>query len=378
MPDDHAIACYLAEVATRPVVNAQTQLAWARAIDRAQQAFNRAVLACPSARLQFHRLVCRMDGKDNEQRWLARRIIASAAPAMQADTLTPSGLHVFLQPLRLNGEGMAELTAAVRAQAGQGDVHTQAFLAAATRARARIRAATEQLVQANQRLVVTLARQYRYAPVPFMDLVQEGNLGLLRAIERFDPDHGARVSTYALWWVRRAMVYAIARQGHAVRPPVALYWSARQIQRGLDRLDSAQGRQCRLQEAARILGISVADIHESRNALIPALSLDAPVAAQAERAPIDRLADAGTADPEHGVIDGDLRRAVRALLARLPERQAGILRLRFGIGVRDDCTLEQIARQQGVTRERIRQIEAQALEALRALDTARQLRGCLG
>lgn len=377
MSDDHAITCYLAEVAARPVADAATQLGWARAIDRAQRAFNQALLACPSARLHFQRLVCRTGSEGNELRWLARRVATSAASTVPADTKPEDELRVFLQSLRLNGECMAGLIAAVRAQAGQDDAQTQVFLAAAGGARARIRAATEQLVQANQRLVVTLARQYRYAPVPFMDLVQEGNLGLLRAIERFDPEHGARVSTYALWWVRRAMVYAIARQGHAVRPPVALYWSARQIQRGLSRLDTAQGRRSTLQEAAQALGISVASIHESQSVLTPAQPLEVSTDGHDGQLRSERLADPMAADPEQGAADQDLRRAVRALLAHLPERQARILRLRFGIEVHDDCTLEQIARQQGVTRERIRQIEAQALEALRALGVAEDLRGCL-
>lgn len=373
MPDDHATACYLAEIAARPVADAQRQLAWARAIDCAQQAFNRALLACPAARLHFQRLAGRPEDRDGAPRWLARRCDAAAA---RAATPAADALHAHLRNLRLSCEGMTELVAAV--QAGVRDGQAQAFLAAAARARAAVRVATERLVQANQRLVVTLARQYRHAPVPFMDLVQEGNLGLLRAIERFDPEHGARVSTYALWWVRRAMVYAIVRQGHAVRAPVALYWSARQIQRGLARLDNARGRRGPLQEAACALGVSVADIHESRCVLTPALSLDATAEALDGRAGIDQLADAAAADPELGVAEHDLRRVVGSLLAQLPERQAGILRLRFGIGVHDDCTLEQIARQQGVTRERIRQIEAQALETLRALDTTADLRGCLG
>lgn len=378
MSDDHATACYFAEIAARPVADARTQLAWARTIDRAQQTFNRALLACPAARRHFQRIICAEDGADNELHWLARRIERPAARAAGEAMAPPDDLRDLLCSLRLNCACMTELAAAVRAQNGKEDATARTFLEATARVRATVHAATERLVQANQRLVVTLARQYRHAPVPFMDLVQEGNLGLLRAIERFDPEHGTRVSTYALWWVRRAMVYAIARQGHAVRPPVALYWNARQIQRGLNHVHNAQGRGCTLQEAAQALGISVADIHESQQVLSPALPFDAPADGYDGHARGECFADAKSESPEQGAADRDLRRAVHALLAQLPERQARILRLRFGIGVRDDCTLEQIARQQGVTRERIRQIEAQALETLRALDCAWDLRGCLG
>ncbi|HEY9198453.1 MAG TPA: sigma-70 family RNA polymerase sigma factor, partial [Gammaproteobacteria bacterium] len=288
----------------------------------------------------------------------------------------PERLSAVLTPLRLRCEFMAELCAAVRAGTAE-CAETQAFLTAAAAAQVRIRGATDRLVLANQRLVMTLARQYRYAPMAFMDLVQEGNLGLLRAIERFDPDHGARVSTYALWWVRRAMVYAIARQGHAVRPPVQQYWSARQIQRALNRLDGSRGSRSTLREAARELGISVAAIQEGLALLAPAAALDAPMEGSDGLGRIERLAAADSGDPEGNAIERDLRRAVGALLDHLPERHAKILRMRFGIDVHDHCTLEQIAQQQGVTRERIRQLEAQALDALRALDAAWVLRSCL-
>lgn len=381
MPDEHATTSYMAEVGSRPIPDARTQLAWAHAIDRAQQSFNRALLDCPQARAQFQRLIAGMPEASATQRWLARCTGASEVSAAScADGVpqdpTPEELHAAMQPLRLRCEFMAEVCAAVRAgDADSPGVH--AFLEDAARIQQRIRAATGHLVQANQRLVVTLARRYRHAPMAFMDLVQEGNLGLLRAIERFDPDHGARVSTYAMWWVRRAMVYAIARQGHAVRPPLQQYWSARRMLRALTRLDGARGRRCTLQEAARVLGVSAAEIQESFALLMPAAALDAPMEGSEGAGRIDWLVAANASDPEDSLIKGDLRRAVIALLDQLPQRHAKILRMRFGIEVHDDCTLEQIARQQGVTRERIRQLEAQALAALRALDAAWVLRGCL-
>lgn len=382
MSDDQATAHYLAEVASRPVPEPQTQLAWTRAIDAAQQAFNRALLDCPAARTQFVRLTAQVRATDVTPRWLARRVGSAEEAEMPVEVeqlhgQTPDRLPAALAPLRLRSEFMAEVCAAVRAGDAEG-AEAQVFLAAAGAAQTQIRAATDRLVQANQRLVVTLARQYRYAPMAFMDLVQEGNLGLLRAIERFDPGYGARVSTYALWWVRRAMVYAIARQGHAVRPPVQQYWSARQIQRTLSRLDGTRGCRHPLREAARELGISVTAIQEGLALLAPAAALDAPLEGSDGLGRIERLVavdDAG--DPEGSASERDLRRAVCALLAHLPERHAKILRMRFGIDVYDHCTLEQIAQQQGVTRERIRQLEAQALDALRALDAAWVLRGCL-
>lgn len=381
MSDDQATARYLAEVASRPVPEPQAQLAWTRSIDAAQQAFNRALLDCRAARTLFMRLTAQAHTPDATPRWLARRVGTAEDDAITVEidpvlAQAPDRLHTLLPPLRLRCEFMAEICAAVRADAAD-CAETQAFLAAAAAAQTQIRSATDRLVLANQRLVMTLARQYRYAPMAFMDLVQEGNLGLLRAIERFDPEHGARVSTYALWWVRRAMVYAIARQGHAVRPPVQQYWSARQVQRTLSRLDATRGCRSTLREAAREMGTSVAAIQEGLALLTPAAPLDAPMEGSEGLGRIERLVAADASDPEGCAIERDLRRAVGALLDHLPERHAKILRMRFGIDVYDHCTLEQIAQQQGVTRERIRQLEAQALDALRALDAARILRGCL-
>ena len=381
MSDDQATARYLSEIARRPVAGPELQLAWARSIDAAQQSFNAALLACAAARVRLVELLTAPAEAGGVPRWLARRTDTEEdadAVSAAASEWTPAQAQVqlreFLSPLRLRREFMAELCGAL--QSAQ-DSDTKVFLAVAARMQSRIRVATERLVQSNQRLVVSVARQYRYAPLAFMDLVQEGNLGLLRAIERFDPEHGARLSTYALWWVRRAMVYAIARQSHTVRPPVQQYWAARQLQRALNRLDGVPGCRSSVRAAAREFGISVAEVQESVALLTPAAALHAPVGDQDGVSRIDRLPAAAAVDPEDDAMEHDLRRAVAALLDHLPQRHAKILRMRFGIGVHDGCTLEQIAQQQGVTRERIRQIEAQALDALRGLDAAWLLRACL-
>jgi RNA polymerase sigma factor (sigma-70 family) len=385
---------YLADVYASPLPAPELQLQWARDIDRAQCDFNRAVACNPAAARCVLRLCRRLP-----HACVAAHVLARWAPDAARDAARPEDMPALIEsamaglervlrsaadcadarqacllPLRLRTEFMAEIVAALRDAAA---VHAEVpdTLAAVV---ARVRAATDRLVRANQRLVATLARQYRYGPLSFMDLVQEGNLGLLRAIERFDPDHGTRVSTYSMWWVRRAMVYAIARQGRDVRPSVAQYWAAREVTRTLDRLEREHGRRATYREAANRLGTTVAEVQRHLGALAPPLALDAPVAAAADVTRAERLACQPELGPEHAVLAGDIRRAVGELLDQLPERHARILRLRFGIGVREDCTLEQIAQQQGVTRERIRQLEAQALNALRRLDSAWLLRSCLG
>jgi RNA polymerase sigma factor (sigma-70 family) len=379
---------YLSSLVDLSPPTPERQLLWVRTIDRAQRGFNHAVSVC-SAAAQLLLDICREElASDESPRLLARCVLpqtptqthTSAECALLlatcVDALTEgvvrnqaAMIQGALQPLRLRSECMSKLATALHARASE-CVDVQRCLALMTRRMRRINAATACLVQANQRLVAALARQYRNSPLAFLDLVQEGNLGLLRAIERFDPEHGTRVSTYALWWVRRAMVYAIARQGRDVRPSVAQYWAARQVMRATDYLERTQGRHVAHHETARHLGITVAAVQEGLATLTPPVQLDAPIEGADDLSRIDRLITTTTPEPEHALFDRDLRRVVNELLDRLPKRQANILRLRFGIGVRDECTLEQIARQQGVTRERIRQIEVQALEALREFGTA--------
>lgn len=282
-------------------------------------------------------------------------------------------LRVCLSAVRFTRDYLESLTAHVKRPDGVHDGVTEKIGVGAdmhsygvfiTRLLGRVNDCVDYLVQANQRLVMALARQYRYSPIPFMDLVQEGNIGILRAAERFDPYRDTRFTTYASWWVRRAMVYAIARQGHLVQPSVTRFWEARKITRGLDKLEIHLGHKPSQSEAAQELGLSSLDITGARESLAPALSLDVPMSADNDTPLIDRLhTDVGNV--ESAMAHEDDRRIVSKLLEGLPLRHANILRMRFGIGVYESCTLEEIAQQQGVTRERIRQIEAQALHMIR-------------
>ena len=395
MASRDATELYLADVYAQTIPDPEQQLDWARAINRAQQRFNRALasaaeavdlmLACyaetppgqGAARMLARMLPQRTDAAAVEapDAFLNRQMQRLAELSHRAAPPEPRAVLEVLRPLRLRSEFAIQLTDLLRMRPS---VEARRFVATTAPILARIAALTGLLVHANQRLVATLARQYRNGPLPFMDLVQEGNLGLLRAIERFDPGHGTRVSTYAMWWIRRAMVYAIARQGRDVRPSVAQYWGARQALRAMDRLENVQGRRATQQETAQHLGTSVTALQQTLAVLLPPLALDAPVENAEGACRLERLGSPADKDPEQAAVDLDLRHAIKELLLHLPERHAKILRMRFGIGLRDDCTLDQIAQQQGVTRERIRQLEAQALNALRKLDQAGVLRGCLG
>lgn len=395
MANRDATELYLADLYAQAVPEPEQQLAWARGIDAAQQQINRALAASAEAIAALLGASAENRQDASAARMLARMLAQEESPTAEETSAAflrarmrrlrvllcraryhdADAILDVLQPLRLRTEFVSQLTEGLRVTPSPG---AESFIQATRPALARIGELTGLLVNANQRLVATLARQYRNGPLPFMDLVQEGNLGLLRALERFDPEHGTRVSTYAMWWIRRAMVYAIARQGRDVRPSVAQYWGARQALRTMDRLEIAQGRRATHREAAQHLGTSVEALQQSLAVLSPPLALDAPLQGPDGAQHLDRLESAAEKNPEHMALDGDLRHAVKQLLLQLPERHAKILRMRFGIDLRDDCTLDQIAQQQGVTRERIRQLEAQALNALRKLDQAWILRGCLG
>ncbi len=386
---------YLATINAQPIPDSELQFAWARALDLEQQHFNNAIAndAAVTAVLLECYLCTAPTGRAG--RLVARGIVSAEGSGQTlegAGLLLDDGMRqlhgllsastghdpkvcsAVLQPLRLRSEFMQDLIAAVESH---GLMQSANFILTARRVVKAIGDLTNHLVQANQRLVAMLARQYRYGPLPFMDLVQEGNLGLLRAIERFDPEHGTRMSTYALWWIRRAMVYAIARQGRDVRPSVAQYWEAKQVARTLDSLMQESEKHAMHAQAAHRLGISVDVVHRALTTLLPPLALDAPLAATDGQSRMDILVVSDEKNPEASALKDDIRRVVAELLTQLPERHARILQMRFGIGIRDDCTLEQIAQQQGVTRERIRQLEAQALTALRALDSTWALRSCL-
>ncbi|MFA7387040.1 MAG: sigma-70 family RNA polymerase sigma factor, partial [Thiohalobacteraceae bacterium] len=344
MANRDATELYLADLYAQAVPEPEQQLAWARGMDAAQQQINRALAASAEAVAALLDAAAENRPDVSAARMLAR--VLARADAATADESPAAFLRVcmrrlrtlvcragerdaevildVLQPLRLRTEFLSQLTARLRATSSE----AEAFIQTAGPALARIGELTGLLVNANQRLVATLARQYRNGPLPFMDLVQEGNLGLLRALERFDPEHGTRVSTYAMWWIRRAMVYAIARQGRDVRPSVAQYWGARQALRAMDRLEIAQGRRATHREAALHLGTSVEALQQSLALLSPPLALDAPLPGPDGAQHLDRLESAAEKNPEPMALEGDLRHAVRQLLLQLPERHAKILRMR--------------------------------------------------
>jgi RNA polymerase primary sigma factor len=224
--------------------------------------------------------------------------------------------------------------------------------------------ASDLLVRANLRLVISLARRSQGRGLDLPDLIQEGNLGLLKAVERFDPSRGFRFSTYAAWWIRQAITRGLADRGRPVRLPVNAHETLARLRWVEVQLWQELGREPSESELADRLGLRTARLREIRAAADDVASLDAPVGRDGDGTLGSMVADVHAPDPATVAALDATRRAVLEAVARLEERERDVLALRFGLDGSDPCTLEEIGRRYGVTRERIRQIELRGLRKL--------------
>ena len=250
----------------------------------------------------------------------------------------------------------------------------------ATHVRTRLRAAAERvaeakhaLVEANLRLVVANARRYRHHSLGFLDLVQEGNLGLLRAVDKFDHRLGYKFSTYATWWIRQGMTRAIAEQGRIIRLPVHVAETLRVLLATGNDLAKTLGREPTAAEIAQRVDLPASKVQAILKAGLGPLSLEAPRGDDDSNTLGNLIEDRDAVSPSELAMRADVRRQVAAVLRTLRPRDARILQMRFGLEDGQERTLEQIGRVFGLTRERIRQIEHQALDQLRRSAHGRRL-----
>ncbi len=235
-------------------------------------------------------------------------------------------------------------------------------------------AAREHMIRANLRLVIKIAREYEDYGLPLLDLVNEGNIGLMRAVERFDPDRGAKLSTYAAWWIKQSIKRALSNQSKSIRLPIHIVQELARMKKAEIRLESDLGRPATDIELAGELESDVDDIRRWREAAaIGATSLDAPIGNDPESNRIaDVIADESAVMPWAGVSESSNAELMRELVSSLNSREQVILNQRFALEGGDPRTLEEIGADFGLTRERIRQLEAAALRKLRDRFLARE------
>ena len=228
-------------------------------------------------------------------------------------------------------------------------------------------AAREHMIKANLRLVVKIAREYEDYGLPLLDLINEGNMGLMRAVERFDPTKGAKLSTYGAWWIKQSIKRALSNQAKSIRLPIHLVQQIAQLRRAENQFEAKHGRPGKDSELAIILEVSEDDIaHWRESAVVGTSSLDAPLGSDADSGKVaDVIADEAAAMPWAAISEETNAELIRDLVGSLNAREQTILRRRFALDGGEPVTLEEIGIDFGLTRERIRQLEAAALKKLR-------------
>ena len=314
--DDDAVADYLRRIGKTPLLSAADERALCEEIESAQRALAGELLTLPAARERLEAL----------------------APETFSDG----------RPI--------EVLAAELSAAGEATVRVE-------ERRAAVRELKRRLIEANLRLVVSIAKRYRYDDVPLLDRIQDGNIGLMKAVDRFEYRRGFRFSTYATWWIRQSVSRAIADTGRTIRLPTHLVATLGQVSRTRLALARELGRNPTLDELARRSGVPIDKVVLSLRASTPLTSLDAPVGDDATFG--EFLPDTESEAPDVPVLTTDRVRQARAALAALRPRDRRILELRFGIGTTREHTLQEIANQLGISRERARQLEHAALTRLR-------------
>ena len=235
-------------------------------------------------------------------------------------------------------------------------------------------AAKEKLINSNLKLVVSIAKKFQDNGISFLDLIQEGNIGLMTAIDKFDNSLGYRFSTYAYYWIKTTISRAVNQQNRSIRIPVYMVEKLSKYKKIEQELSQKYNREPTENEVAEKMDVSVKEIRELKEYLSDAVSLDAPIGEDKEDSFGSFVEDSSNGNPADNYEKEDMSKILLKVLDTLPEREAGILKMRFGIGYSSPLTLEEVGKRYSLTRERVRQIESSALKKMRNPVRASKLR----
>jgi RNA polymerase primary sigma factor len=302
------------------------------------------------------------EAHNGEERWTAAIASRAGARRKKADAVEPLGMTADSLQLFLKEIGRVDLlTAAEEVQLAKrierGDMD-----------------AKDKMVEANLRLVVSIAKNYRNQGLSFLDLIQEGTLGLVRASEKFDYRKGFKFSTYATWWIRQAIARSLADKARTVRIPVHVVERLNKITRAERHLLAEYGREPTLEEISRVAGLDVSEIEQIKRYAQAPISLEKPVGDEEESEFGQFVPDENAPDPFDAAADSMRTQNLHNALANLSYRERRVLELRFGIGGDQPKTLDEVGRVFNITRERVRHIETHSLRKLRTLSWSQGLR----